>query len=67
MALRTVAGLTCEAVALDQRLGADRHGGQDVVLDHGAQHAALPLGQVDAARGTWLGCRGLVFGHPFTS
>ena len=39
-----------EAVALDQRLRADRNGIQDVVLDDGAQHDALPLGQVQPDR-----------------
>ena len=38
MSLRTVAGETPEAVPLDQRLGADRLLGGDVVLDDRAEH-----------------------------
>ena len=36
-----------EAVAGDERLRSDGDGGEHVVLDDGAQHRTLPLGQVD--------------------
>jgi hypothetical protein len=47
-----------QAIAADEGLGADRDGGQGVVLDHGPEHGTLPLGQVDRR----MGRRGRLWG-----
>src|SRR5688572_6563334 len=53
-----------QAVPGDERLGTDRHRREDVVLDHGAQHGPLPIGQLEGWAERLRGvARGPIVGH----